>query len=121
MTLAQAVRLLRLGSGMTLRKLEEASGVSNAYISQLETGKIANPTLESLRKLAGAFGIASWELLRYIDGETDRDTPKRVEEAPGLTESEIEELAQFIRCLVWKRGMRKRGMRKRGMRKRSRD
>jgi len=30
--------------GMTLRQVEDKTGISNAYLSQLETGKIKNPS-----------------------------------------------------------------------------
>lgn len=41
-------------SGLTLREVEEQTGISNAYLSQLENGKIKKPsynTVETLDKL----------------------------------------------------------------------
>jgi|SRR6516164_568918 predicted transcriptional regulator len=35
---------LRKDSGLTLRILEEKTGISNPYLSQLETGKIKDPS-----------------------------------------------------------------------------
>lgn len=40
---------------MTLREVEEAAEVSNAYVSQLETGKIAKPSPDILHRLAEAY------------------------------------------------------------------
>jgi transcriptional regulator with XRE-family HTH domain len=40
---------------MSLREAEEASGVSNAYISQLETGKITKPSPDILHRLSEAY------------------------------------------------------------------
>lgn len=37
-------RTLRRDSGLKLREVEEKTGISNAYLSQLETGKIENPS-----------------------------------------------------------------------------
>jgi len=35
---------MRKAKGLTLRKVEEITGISNAYLSQLETGKIKQPS-----------------------------------------------------------------------------
>ncbi len=43
---------------MTLRALEARSGVSNAYLSQIETGKIKEPSLTKLRAIAKAYGVS---------------------------------------------------------------
>jgi transcriptional regulator with XRE-family HTH domain len=42
---------------MTLREVEEASGqnVSNAYLSQLETGRVKSPSPSVLRELATVY------------------------------------------------------------------
>lgn len=45
------LRALRKKMGLTLRQVEEHTGVSNAYLSQLETGKITNPSYETVRIL----------------------------------------------------------------------
>lgn len=45
------LRSARNAKGLTLRAVEEAAGVSNAYLSQLESGKIARPSPATLHKL----------------------------------------------------------------------
>lgn len=42
---------IRLTNKLTLRQVEEATGISNAYLSQLENGKIANPSYNTVRTL----------------------------------------------------------------------
>lgn len=44
---------------LTLREVEEATGreVSNAYLSQLETGKISRPSPNVLHALAKVYGV----------------------------------------------------------------
>lgn len=37
-------RKLRKDSGLTLREVEKNTGISNPYLSQLETGKIKDPS-----------------------------------------------------------------------------
>ena len=54
---------LRQAAQLTLREVEEASGVSNAYLSQLESGKIQKPSPVILHKLAW-FGFV--EFLFFI-------------------------------------------------------
>lgn len=51
---------------MTLRELEEKSGVSNALISQIESGKIKDPGFRTVCKLASALGLSLKRL-----GETE--------------------------------------------------
>lgn len=42
---------------LTLRQVEEASGISNAYLSQLENGKILKPSANILYKLSTLYKI----------------------------------------------------------------
>jgi transcriptional regulator with XRE-family HTH domain len=51
------LRELRELRGLKLREVEEASGVSNAYLSQIETGKITRPSPRILHKLASVYDV----------------------------------------------------------------
>lgn len=42
---------------LSIRKLAQEVGLSNGYLSKLETGKIKSPSLESLTKLADFFNV----------------------------------------------------------------
>jgi transcriptional regulator with XRE-family HTH domain len=46
---------LRHAAKMSIREVEEAADVSNAYVSQLETRKIAKPSPDVLHRLAEAY------------------------------------------------------------------
>jgi len=46
-----AFKELRIKRGLTLREVETATGISNAYLSQLENGKIKKPSFEVVQKL----------------------------------------------------------------------
>ncbi len=59
---------------MSLRQVEEKAGISNAYLSQVESGKRGVPTLKLLRKLASAYGVAVTELLEQVEGASPRDS-----------------------------------------------
>ena len=50
---------LRTAKGLSLREVEEASGkaVSNAYLSQLEHGKIRKPSPNVLHSLAEVYTV----------------------------------------------------------------
>lgn len=56
----QAARKLR---GWTLRDLSFWSGLSNPYLSQLETGKMRNPGINAVIALSRAFGCSVVSLL----------------------------------------------------------
>ncbi len=52
---------------MTLRAVEEVTGISNAYLSQLEHGKIKTPAPQNLYKLAELYQVP-YELLMELAG-----------------------------------------------------
>lgn len=58
-TLGQYLASIRSDRKMSLRQVEEVSGreVSNAYLSQLENGKILQPSPTVLNKLSEIYGI----------------------------------------------------------------
>lgn len=56
-SLGEYLRYLRAAKQQTLRDVEEAAGVSNAYLSQLEQGKITKPSPHILHKLAMFYQI----------------------------------------------------------------
>lgn len=47
----------------TLRQVEEATGISNAYLSQLENDKIAKPSANVLYKLSNIYNVELDSLL----------------------------------------------------------
>jgi transcriptional regulator with XRE-family HTH domain len=55
--LAQILVEGRDRKGLTLRDVQSTTGISNAYLSQLETGKIANPSPHFLQKLSELYGL----------------------------------------------------------------
>jgi len=57
MKLGELISLSRELKKMTLRDLEKRSGVSNALISQIETGKVENPGFRTVCKLASVLGL----------------------------------------------------------------
>ena len=111
-SLGEYLRNLRLARKLSLREVEDASGVSNAYLSQLEQGKITKPSPHFLHKLAGCY-VVPYETLMEKAGYITREEPeaKRVSKqrrgqlAPSslgeLTRAEEEELLKHLAYIRW--------------------
>ena len=61
--LGSLLRRARNDAGYSQRDVEEEKGVSNAYLSQIESGKIQEPSPTILHKLAELYEIDYGELL----------------------------------------------------------
>ena len=64
--LGRRLRSDRKSAGLTLRDLERLSGISNAYICQIETGRVRDITTKVCFKLAKALKadpswLAGWQ------------------------------------------------------------
>lgn len=55
--LGDFLRRGRDGKGLSLRKVEELTGISNAYLSQLEGAKIQQPSPLDLYKLCAVYEV----------------------------------------------------------------
>lgn len=110
-SLGETLRSLRKSSTESLRQVEEKSGVSNAYLSQLEGGKISKPAPQILHKLAEHYGVSYRRLMHlagYLKNDIQDDenlkslTPLQVEllrEGEDLTREEMQSVAAFIRYM----------------------
>jgi transcriptional regulator with XRE-family HTH domain len=89
---AQAIRSLRLGHGLSQRQLALRMGVPRTYVSKIENEK-ATPTLSSLARLAEALTVSVPELLRAC-------APSRQHETDELmADPFIAEMAVFTKQL----------------------
>jgi transcriptional regulator with XRE-family HTH domain len=79
------LKSLRDKQRMSLRDVEKESGVSNAYIAQLEKGDRPAPSPDILKKLARAYNVTVRELLMragYLDEpEVTATEEERIEAA----------------------------------------
>ncbi|CEG29602.1 transcriptional repressor LexA [Bacillus sp. B-jedd] len=77
------LRSLRQERKLTIRQLEALSGVSNAYLSQMENGKRGIPTVEILKKIHTPLGVSFDELMLkagYISSDTkEKLTPEVID------------------------------------------
>jgi transcriptional regulator with XRE-family HTH domain len=101
---------LRLAKGLSLREVEEASGkaVSNAYLSQLENGKIKKPSPNVLHSLAEVYVVpyeALMEKAGYLlppEGGGGRRKRLAAFAIDDLTAEEEEELLKYLAFLRWR-------------------
>lgn len=114
--LGQYLANIRATKRMTLREVEEATDrdVSNAYLSQLENGKINKPSPSILHSLATVYGIPYEVLMEkagYITPARDRAEDEqhgRVATFAGdnLTREEEDELLKYLAFLRSRRSGR---------------
>ncbi|MGB8356671.1 MAG: helix-turn-helix transcriptional regulator, partial [Chthoniobacteraceae bacterium] len=70
-SLGQGLKLARGLRKLSLRQVEEATGISNPYLSQLENDKINKPSPFYLHKLANLYEI-EYEMLMEAAGYVQR-------------------------------------------------
>ena len=96
---------LRLARKLTLREIEEATGrkVSNAYLSQLEHGRIKKPSPNILHELSCIYGVPYSNLMEkagYITEKQDRaagpDGKEGIFSGKKITSEEEEELLKYL-------------------------
>lgn len=90
---------------LTLRQVEEAIGVSNAYLSQLENHKIKKPSANVLYKLSTLYKI-DMDVLLYACGLiTDKPTAqsKLIARLGDLTTDEETRLLDYLKYLRYKK------------------
>ncbi len=110
LSFGQQLRVLRRNKKYTLKEVEAMTGISNAYLSQAENGKITKPAPDKLYALADAYGV-SFDQLMYSAGhlsrnpliETQQHEPKTLMGAmlssKNLTAAEEEQLALYLEFL----------------------
>ncbi|MGB9866744.1 MAG: transcriptional repressor LexA [Bacillota bacterium] len=64
MSFGKYLKSLRERKGFSVRQLALLAGISNGYLSQVETGQRGTPSPEILKKLAKPLGVSYEELLR---------------------------------------------------------
>jgi transcriptional regulator with XRE-family HTH domain len=99
---------LRKAKGFSLREVEEATGnaVSNAYLSQLENGKIKKPSPNVLHSLAEVYVVPYETLMEKAGYLLPRESEKAgrrrrlaVFAIDDLTAEEEEELLKYLAFL----------------------
>lgn len=73
LTLGEELRQIRELHRLSLRAVENVTQISNAYLSQLETGKIDKPSPNFLYKLAELYGVPYEQLMEKAGYIVRRD------------------------------------------------
>lgn len=114
-SLGSYLKSVREGLGITLRDVEEATekGVSNAYLSQLENGKIARPSPNILHSLAKVYGVSYEKLMErvgYIVPSNSKAAGKKHGRAPtfAIENLTIDEEKELLNYLAFFRSKRKK-------------
>lgn len=107
------IKALRESKGLTLREVEKQTEVSNAYLSQLESGKIKQPSPTMLYKLAELYGVkyeVLMEKVGYPVPRTNTSVKSRKSEEAVLHRVGViskEEEMELLEYLKFIRGRRK--------------
>jgi HTH-type transcriptional regulator, competence development regulator len=106
-SLGKQLRRIRTLRKLSLRNVEEATGISNPYLSQLENDKINKPSPHFLHKLAKLYGV-EYEMLMEAAGYVhDRQQTGGAATLTGaalfsdksITAEEEVELAKYLQFL----------------------
>lgn len=79
MEIGSSIRKIRKEKGIRQMKLAEKAGISQTYLSQLETGDKPNPSLSVVRDICNSLGVTIDELLlnSLRTGDLSKDQIKR--------------------------------------------
>lgn len=118
------LRELRHNLGWSLREVERRSGgnVHNAYLSQIETGRVKEPSVELLANLASVYGVDLWQLMHragWVPEHYGDDPPLPEPTAwdllprrlfDDLTPDEVDEVVEYVKLLKRRRSRRQVGV-----------
>ena len=106
--LAEELRRIRGIRDVSLRDVEKATKISNAYISQLERGEVKNPSPNKLYKLADFYNVP-YESLMESAGYMEKSKKGSAHKKPStmqaallnadLTEEQENQVAQYVEFL----------------------
>ncbi|NVM53156.1 MAG: helix-turn-helix transcriptional regulator [Candidatus Helarchaeota archaeon] len=108
--LGHCLRQQRKKRNLTLRSVEEKTGISNAYLSQLENNKISRPSPSVLHKLADCYQV-SYEFLMNLAGYPVPEANKKdirirlnrlgsmIDDLTPEEEEKLTEYLQFLRSI----------------------
>jgi HTH-type transcriptional regulator, competence development regulator len=107
-TLGQLLKEARRELGLTLREIERTSGISNGYLSLLESDKVKQPSPKHLAELSRALVVPYADLMRaagYLLPESSNQavsSPDSIATASRFSDLSVDEWRQvdaFVRGL----------------------
>lgn len=108
MTFGSDLRIAREVKKLSLREMEEKTGISNSYLSQLENNKVKEPSPNVLHVIAEAYGIPYIDLMEkagYIVPRKEKNPIDGVvlSVLNGLDKEDIEEVKNYVRYIRMKK------------------
>ena len=105
MQLGSVLRDARSRARLTLREVERRAGISNGYLSLIESGQVQQPAPRYLHALADAYGV-SYSLLMELAGHVaPTPTPDHAGEAAddlgdlsAVEREQVRAFASFLRA-----------------------
>ena len=97
---------------LTLRAVQESVGVSNAYLSQLETGKVSSPSPIVLHKLSELYELSYTTVMQeagYPSPQEFRETNSATRLAARVGHTTREEEDALVEYLMFLRSRRQGG------------
>jgi len=112
-TLGTHLAAIRVNRGLSLRQVEALTNklVSNAYLSQIETGKIQQPSPNILHALSRVYKTSYEQLMEFAGYVVSTHTPDSAHgraatfAALNLTEAEQNDLLEYLK---WKRSRKEK-------------
>jgi transcriptional regulator with XRE-family HTH domain len=106
-TLGEELRTVRELRRLSLRDVESATGISNAYLSQLENDKIKKPSPHFLSKLANLYDLKYEGVMQAAGYVAPREKPEGPRTLAGealwsgcdLSAEEEEKLLEYLRFM----------------------
>lgn len=103
-TLGTVLRLARESKTYSLRYVEDKTGISNAYLSQLENDKIKKPAADTLYKLSKIYNIGFNYLLQKAglvekNKNLNHSVGRFIFSKDNLTNAEEEELIRYLQYI----------------------
>lgn len=93
----------RKRSGLTLRAVQAKTGISNAYLSQLETGKVKEPSPSVLHKLSQLYNLSYATTLAAagypLPGRDSRSVSTLAARIGPTSKEEEDALVDYLRFL----------------------
>jgi transcriptional regulator with XRE-family HTH domain len=111
-TLAATLSAARARRGLSLRAVEQRTGIRSGHLSQLETGRIAKPEMAMLWELAAIYGLdfdALLELAGHSGGSESSERQRHrmtvaLRAMRDLSPAEQNEALRFMAELKARRG-----------------
>jgi transcriptional regulator with XRE-family HTH domain len=107
-SLGENIRQARIARGLSGAQLGRLAGTNSSNITRIESGETASPTLELLRRIAGALELDLTDLLAYFGVTVPPATPTLRaylrHTYPGLPDEAVREAERAVARVVERYG-----------------